>query len=66
MWRLWTKGWGIHSWWYWFTHEGFPIWVAWHIPKRIALWTFVRVYSTGNESPGPEYLRAHDVWGIKD
>lgn len=67
MWRLWTRGWGPRDWWYWFVREGFPLWVAWHIPKRIALWTFIRVYSNGiKDCPGEEYRTAYDAWGVKD
>lgn len=66
MWRLWTRGWGPRVWWYWFRHQGFPLWVARRLPKRIALWTFIRVYAHGVDSPGPEYAQAYDAWGVKD
>lgn len=66
MWRLWTPGWGIKAWWYWFVHEGFPMWIAWKLPKRVALWTFIRVYTKDGQSPGPEYIRVYDAWGVKD
>lgn len=66
MWRLWTRGWGPKAWWYWFTREGFPMWVAWRIPKRIALWTFIRVYAKDGLAPGPDYKRVYDAWGVKD
>lgn len=62
MWRLWTRGWGPKDWWYWFRRDGFPMWVAFRLPKRIALWTFIRVYAKDCESPGPEFKRAHDAW----
>ena len=62
MWRIWTKGWGLKSWWYWFKEERFPIWIAWKIPHRIALWTFIRVYAKDGNSPGPEYSRVYDAW----
>lgn len=24
MWRIWTRGWGLRAWWYWWTEEGLP------------------------------------------
>jgi hypothetical protein len=66
MWRLWTRGWGPRAWWHWFSTEGFPIWVAWKIPKRIALWVFIRVYAHGcPDAPGEEFKRVYDAWGVK-
>jgi hypothetical protein len=62
MWRLWTRGWGPRAWWYWFVHEGFPMFVAWRIPHRIALWTFIRVYAKDGQVPGPEYTRVYNAW----
>lgn len=62
MWRLWTRGWGVRAWWFWWRTEGFPIWVAWRLPRRVALWAFIRVYANSHQSPGPEYALAHDVW----
>ena len=39
------------------------MWVAWHIPKRIAMWTFIRVYANGTEGEcGPDYARVYDAW----
>lgn len=63
MWRLWTDGWGPRAWWFWFRNEGFPVFIAWSLPRRIALWTFIRVYAAaGGESPGPEYERVCKAW----
>jgi len=63
MWRLWTRGWGPRAWWYWFVREGFPIWVAWRIPSRIAYWAFIRVYSKNvNQDAGPEYEQVAKHW----
>lgn len=62
MWRLWTTGWGPRAWWYWFHTEGFPMWIAWKLPHRIALWTFIRVYAKDGQSPGPDYKRIYDAW----
>jgi len=62
MWRIWTPGWGPRAWWFWFSTEGFPMWIAWKLPKRIALWTFIRVYAADGQGPGPEYKRVYDFW----
>jgi hypothetical protein len=64
MWRIWTKGWGPRSWWYWFSTEGFPFFVARNLPHRVALWTFIRVYANTGEC-GPDYARVYDVWEAK-
>lgn len=62
MWRMWTYGWGVKSWWSWFREDGFPIWVAWRLPKRIAFWTFIRIYSKDGQAPGIEYDRVCREW----
>lgn len=62
MWRLWTPGWGLRDWWYWFSREGLPAWVAFHLPRRVALWAFIRVYAADGSAPGEEYRRVHDAW----
>jgi hypothetical protein len=62
MWRIWTRGWGPRDWWYWFRMEGFPFWVARHLPKRVLLWAFIHVYAKDGQSPGPEYCRVYDHW----
>jgi hypothetical protein len=36
--------------------------IAWHIPHRIALWTFIRVYALDGQAPGPEYERVYKAW----
>jgi hypothetical protein len=36
--------------------------IAWRVPRRIALWTFIRVYAEGEQSPGPEYVRVYNAW----
>jgi hypothetical protein len=67
MWRFWTRGWGPRSWWMWFRDEGFPMWVAWRLPKRVALWTFIRVYAKDpNQSPGSDYARVYKTWIADD
>lgn len=63
MWRFWTSGWGPRAWWYWFSNEGFPLWFARHLPKRLALWTFIVVYAHGcPDAPGAEYKQVYDAW----
>jgi hypothetical protein len=61
MWRLWTKGWYISGWWAWIC-ESFPMWIAWYLPRRIALWAFIRVYAFANYNTGPEYDRICKAW----
>lgn len=36
--------------------------IAWALPRRIALWTFIRVYAADGEAPGPEYSRVYKAW----
>jgi len=62
MWRLWTRGWGPRDWWFWFTRTAVPMWIAWRIPRYIAMWVFIRVYSCDGCSPGPEYTRVMQAW----
>lgn len=61
MWRLWTRGWGVGAWWYW-VRESTPMWVAWMLPRKVALWAFIRVYAASGDGPGDEYKRAYDFW----
>lgn len=65
MWRIWTPGWGPYSYWWWLKTEGFPMWVAWHLPHRIALWAFIRVYAADGSAPGPDYQRIYNHWESK-
>ena len=44
MWRLWTRGFGVRDWWYWFRTQGFPMWMAFHVPRWLAYWCFIRVH----------------------
>jgi hypothetical protein len=62
MWRMWTKGWGPRAWWYWFRVEGFPIWFVWKLPRHLAYWAFIRVYSADGQGPGPEFERVCRAW----
>jgi len=36
--------------------------IAWKLPRRVALWTFIRVYAFDGEAPGPEYERVYKAW----
>lgn len=63
MWRIWTRGFGPRDWWHWFREQGFPMWVAWRLPHRIALWAFIRVYAKGFAgTPGADYQRVYEAW----
>lgn len=61
MWRLWTKGWGPRAWWSWVV-EQVPMRLAWLLPRRVALWAFIRVYACDGHGPGEEYRRVCDAW----
>ncbi len=42
-------------------------WLAYRIPRDVALLVFVRVYTAGNrEAPGPEYERAYKAFAQGD
>jgi hypothetical protein len=62
MWRLWTKGWGVRSWWYWM-QEATPRNIAMRLPMGIAYWAYVRVVCAYNgDREGDEFppsLRVH-------
>lgn len=60
MWRLWTRGWGPRSWWYW-VREATPRAIAMRLPRRIALWAFIRVHAAEPNGPG-NYASAYDHW----
>lgn len=62
VWRIWTRGWGPRDWVSYMWREGAPMWVAWHLPHRVAMWTFIRVYAESGDGPGPEYKQALDAW----
>lgn len=66
MWRLWTRGWGPRSWWYWWRTEGWPMFVVWKIlTPRLCYWAFIRVYALGGQGPGPEFKEVCDRWEAK-
>lgn len=63
MFRLWTPGWGPRAWWYWMREEKIPMTIAWALPRRIALWTFIRVMSATGQSPDDiTYESAYKAW----
>ncbi len=61
-WRIWTRGWGFRDWFQYVKNEGFHVWLAWRIPHKVALWTFIRVYAHSEMSPGEEYRRVYEAW----
>lgn len=61
MWRLWTNGWYLSGWWAW-VKDSTPMWLACHLPKRVAYWAFIRCYAFDGQSPGPEYKRVCKAW----
>ena len=38
--------------------------LAWMIPRKIALYVFVRVYSATSDIPGPDYERCYKGWEL--
>jgi hypothetical protein len=44
-----------------FVHETLPWAVAGWLPRKIALFAFIRVYA-GMGDCGPDYKRAYDAW----
>lgn len=62
MWRIWLRprNWGI--WWRWYWGERLAFRLAWWLPRRVALWAFIRVYAADGLAPGPEYDRVCRAW----
>lgn len=43
--------------------EKIAIWVAWRLPRQVALWAFIRVCSAQETHPDDiTYRSAHDAW----
>jgi len=42
--------------------EKIPWWIARHLPRKVALLTFVRVYACTGDAPGPEYGLIYHTW----
>ena len=61
MWRLWTRGWGVRAWWWWVC-EATPRQLAFWLPRKVALWAFIRVYAYSEISPSEEYTQVYDAW----
>lgn len=38
------------------------MWIAWKVPRPIALWCFIRVYACTGDAPGEDYGRAYAAW----
>lgn len=55
-WQIYTKGWGFRSWWYKCKTEFIPMYIAWKLPKSVALWAFIRVYAKDGNCPGEEHV----------
>ena len=47
--------------WYHF-REKLWLWFVWHLPRKLAYWCFIRVYSCTMEAPGPEYEKVCKAW----
>ena len=45
----------------WWFSETLPWWIAWRLPRKVALLAFVRVYGVLGEC-GPDYKAAYDAW----
>ena len=56
--RLWWFRASILRWW----TDTLPMKCAWLLPRRVALWAFIRVYACTGDGPGPDYSRAYDAW----
>ena len=61
-WQIWTPGWGPRAWAHNFWHDKLPMWVAWMLPRKVALWAFIRVYALDGNCPGEEYRRVYAAW----
>jgi len=52
--------------WYWhtrrFTLENFQWMLAYLVPRRIALYVFIRVYSATTEAPDDRYIQICKAW----
>lgn len=48
----------VQRWW----TDTLPMKCAWWLPRKVALWAFIRVYSCTGDAPGPDYGNAYDAW----
>jgi hypothetical protein len=64
------RGWLSFQWWWvgmrvrYFWRESLPWAIAMRLPRRVALFAFVRVYAVIGEC-GPDYKRVYDAWESK-
>jgi len=60
-WSLRYRWWVLRLW-----LHGLPDRLCWHLaywlPRRVALFAFVRVYASTGDGPGPEYERIYRTW----
>ena len=62
MWRLWTSGWYLSGWWHW-VKEATPRQIAWLLPRKVALWAFIRVVAATGQNPDQiTYESAYNAW----
>ena len=38
------------------------IWIAWHLPRQLAYWVFIRVYACDKEPPSNDFNRIANAW----
>jgi hypothetical protein len=46
----------------WLFDDGLPMKLAWLLPRRVALWAFIRVYACTGDCPGPDYSKCYKAW----
>lgn len=56
----------IRCWWkydvqQWY-HDALPRRIAWMLPRKVALWAFIRVYGADRKAPTTEYRDKHEAW----
>lgn len=58
----------IAGWWWWnvsrrLTREKLTQWIAWRVPRSIAYWCFIRVYTAStNGAPSDDVIAAMKAW----
>lgn len=44
-------------------HDDAPMWIAWHLPRRVALWAMIRVAGASGKGPSElTYESMHRDW----
>lgn len=56
-----------HGWFWWHVERRLQpdrLWqkAAWLLPRKLALWAYIRVYSASCESPSDEYGHTYHAW----